>query len=64
MYVPRDVVASIRLMLKGMLSPFAYLASFAKVRAWGIFDPRDPLPALLDIPIGLARKLKRELARR
>lgn len=64
MYVPRDVFASIQLMLKGMLSPFAYLASFAKVRAWGIFDPKDPLPALLDIPIGLARKLKRGLAGR
>ena len=64
MYAPRDAVASIQMMLKGMLSPFAYLASFAKVRAWGIFDPRDPLPALLDIPIGLTRKIKRMLAGR
>lgn len=64
MYAPRDAVASIQMMLKGTLSPFAYLASFAKVRAWGIFDPRDPLPALLDIPIGLIRKIKRMFAGR
>jgi D-aspartate ligase len=62
MYVPRDVFASVRLMLKGMLSPFAYLASFANVRAWGIFDSKDPVPALLDVPIGLTRKIKRMLA--
>ncbi|WP_225874029.1 ATP-grasp domain-containing protein [Terrihabitans soli] len=55
MYLPRDLVASIQMMLKGALSPGDYLASLGKVRTWALFSTDDPLPALVDIPLGLLR---------
>jgi D-aspartate ligase len=64
MYWPRDLAASVQMMLKGALSPLAYLASLAKVRAWALFSVDDPLPALVDIPFGLWRVLAKWISLR
>jgi D-aspartate ligase len=64
MYWPRDLTASVQMMLKGMLSPGDYFASFAKVRSWALFSMDDPLPALVDIPLGLWRVLAKWISLR
>jgi predicted ATP-grasp superfamily ATP-dependent carboligase len=64
MYWPRDFVASVQMMLKGALSPSAYFASFAKVKSWALFSMDDPLPAVVDIPLGLRRVLAKWISLR
>lgn len=55
MYLPRDIVAAGCLIAKGRLSVRDYLASFRNVRAWAVLHGSDPLPALLDVPLSVAR---------
>jgi predicted ATP-grasp superfamily ATP-dependent carboligase len=64
MYLPRDVVSAGYMMARGMLSPVAYLKSFARVRAWAAFHASDPLPALLDIPLAVSRLFTKRLMAR
>lgn len=64
MYFPRDFVASIQMMLKGVLSPSSYFASFGQVKTWALFTLDDPLPAVFDIPLGLLRVVSKWLSLR
>jgi D-aspartate ligase len=64
MYLPRDFVASIRMMLQCTLSPGAYIASLGKVKNWALFSFEDPLPALADIPLGLVRVVSKWMSLR
>lgn len=59
MYLPRDFAAAIALNLKGHLKMESYLRSFSRVRAWAVFDRRDPLPSLIDLPLTAWRVLTR-----
>jgi predicted ATP-grasp superfamily ATP-dependent carboligase len=64
MYFPRDCVASMQMMLKGTLSPSDYVASFGQVRTWALLTFDDPLPAVVDIPLGLLRVVSKWLSLR
>jgi predicted ATP-grasp superfamily ATP-dependent carboligase len=64
MYLPRDVFSVAHMLLKGTISPLAYLASLGRVRTWGVFSARDPLPALVDIPLGISRVFAKQKALR
>jgi D-aspartate ligase len=60
MYLPRDFVASVQMIVKGLLSPAAYIASLFKVKSWALFSFEDPLPAVADIPFGMWRVLSKK----
>jgi D-aspartate ligase len=58
-FASRDLVAAAR---SGRLAPrnvLAYAASWARVRSFACFSWTDPAPALVDLPLTLARVLQR-----
>lgn len=61
MYLLRDLVSGATLIGRGQLSLGSYIASFGKVRAWATFAGGDPMPALADPPLAVARLLKKRL---
>ncbi|WP_137934671.1 carboxylate--amine ligase [Mesorhizobium comanense] len=63
MYLVRDMVAAGQLITSGRLTRRAYFGSFAAVRAWATFMARDPVPALIDVPLTVWRVLTRRVFR-
>ncbi|QPC89738.1 ATP-grasp domain-containing protein [Mesorhizobium sp. INR15] len=64
MYLARDAISSMRLMLRGGLGLMAYLRSFASVRSWAAFAWNDPLPGLIDLPLTAWRVLTKRLLKK
>ena len=58
-----DVWAACREMLAGNLSPLSYLRCWGANITFAGFAGDDPLPGVVDLPIGLARVLARRLGR-
>jgi predicted ATP-grasp superfamily ATP-dependent carboligase len=58
-YLPRDLVASVQEMLAGALSPVDWLRSLRHAAASAVFAWDDPLPAVIDLPLVVARVVKR-----
>jgi D-aspartate ligase len=63
LYFSRDLVASGREMIAGTLSPAEYLRSWRRSDAGAVFCWDDPIPAIFDLPLVLARVAKRRLFR-
>ncbi|MBN9219711.1 MAG: ATP-grasp domain-containing protein [Mesorhizobium sp.] len=63
MYLVRDMVAACQLIASGRLTKRAYFGSFASVSAWATFMARDPIPALIDLPLTIWRVLTRRIFR-
>ncbi|HYS49801.1 MAG TPA: ATP-grasp domain-containing protein [Xanthobacteraceae bacterium] len=61
MHASRDVVAACQEMAAGHLSPKDYLASLRAPIEFAAFAADDPLPGMLDLPLVLARFLRRRL---
>lgn len=63
-YLSRDLAAAVAEMLACKLSPAAYLRSLRRASAGAVFACDDPWPALLDLPLSVARVVGRRLTRR
>jgi D-aspartate ligase len=61
MYLVRDAVGGIKLMMRGDISIVEYLRSLRKVRCWATFAFDDPLPGLIDLPLTAWRVLTRRV---
>jgi predicted ATP-grasp superfamily ATP-dependent carboligase len=61
MHETRDVVAACIEMWRGRLSPAEYLRSWRKPLVFAALAKDDPLPGLVDLPLAIARVLKRSL---
>jgi predicted ATP-grasp superfamily ATP-dependent carboligase len=64
LYFSHDLAAGVAEILAGRLSPLAYLRSLRGASAGAVFAWDDPLPALLDLPLSVARVAARRLSRR
>jgi predicted ATP-grasp superfamily ATP-dependent carboligase len=60
-YLIRDFMAAVRLMLRGDISITDYLAPLKRARCWATFSLNDPLPGLADIPLTAWRVLTRRM---
>jgi D-aspartate ligase len=58
-YLSRDLAAALEEVLAGTLSPLDCARSLQHASASAVFATDDPLPALLDIPLVIARLAKR-----
>lgn len=61
LHASRDLLAVSHAILSGKLSPAAYLKSLHRPLALAAFAKDDPLPALVDLPLALARLLMRRV---
>jgi predicted ATP-grasp superfamily ATP-dependent carboligase len=61
-HVPRDIVASIHLLLLSRLSIGAWLQSYRQKLTFAVFAADDMRPALLELPTTILRVLKRTFA--
>ncbi|WP_247875302.1 ATP-grasp domain-containing protein [Ochrobactrum sp. Marseille-Q0166] len=61
MYLSRDLVAAVILMMRGKLRIREYLASLLRVRAWAAFSWSDLKPGIVDLPITIFRVIKRRI---
>lgn len=59
-HVPRDIVASIHLLLLSRMSIAAWLKSYRQKLTFAVFASDDPLPALLELPATLVRVVRRK----
>ena len=55
-----DVPAGVALIRSGKVGLGSYLRSLRGATAYSVFDPRDPLPAVLDLPVALSRVVRRK----
>ena len=55
LHASRDLVAAAHEMLRGTLTPAAWLRSLAKPLAFAAFSLDDPLPGLVELPLALWR---------
>jgi predicted ATP-grasp superfamily ATP-dependent carboligase len=62
-HVSRDIVAATQQIVRGALHPSEFAASLFKARRFAAFAWDDPLPAIADLPVLLARMIKRRLSR-
>jgi D-aspartate ligase len=62
-YLSRDLAAVARGAIAGTLSPLAGARSLRRARASAVFAMDDPLPALFDLPLVVARIVKRHRRR-
>jgi len=60
-YLVRDLVSSVQLVMRGKLSAIDYLASLRSVRACAAFSWHDLKPGLLDFPLTVWRVLTRRI---
>jgi D-aspartate ligase len=61
MHASRDVVAAAHEMLRGRLSPAAYLRCLRRPLVFAAFELDDPVPGLLELPLALWRSLSHRL---
>jgi D-aspartate ligase len=61
LHASRDVAAGAHEMLRGMLTPAAWLRSLAQPLAFAAFSLDDPLPSLVELPLALWRAVTRRL---
>lgn len=61
MFLVRDLVASVQTWRRGTLSPADYFVSWTRTRCFATFSLRDPLPALIELPLTAWRVLNRRL---
>src|SRR5579883_109684 len=61
MHVARDLVAAAHTMLRGRLTPAAYLRALQKAIVFAAFAADDPLPGLVEMPLALWRALTHRL---
>lgn len=61
MFLVRDLVASVQTWRHGTLRPADYFASWTRTRCFATFSLRDPLPALIELPLTAWRVLNRRL---
>lgn len=64
MHAPRDLVAACQVMLRGNGSLAAYLGSFRRGLVLAAFAADDPWPGLLELPLVVARVLRRRVLAR
>jgi D-aspartate ligase len=62
-YLSRDLVAAVQEMFAGALSPTDYLRSLRPSAASAVFSRDDPWPAVLDLPLAVARTARRRFER-
>ncbi len=60
-HVSRDLVAAAHEMLRGELTPAAWLRSLAQPLVLAAFALDDPLPGLVELPLALGRAVRRRL---
>ena len=58
-HMSRDVVAAIQQIAGGSLPASEYVASLARSTTFAAFSADDPLPSIIDLPVVIARVLKR-----
>jgi len=63
-HASRDIAAAAGLASSGALRSWAYATSLLRARRFAAFAPDDPLPGLADLPVVIARMLKRRLSGR
>jgi len=61
LHASRDLVAAAHEMLRGRLTPAAWLRSLARPLTFAAFALDDPLPGLIELPLALWRALTRRL---
>jgi predicted ATP-grasp superfamily ATP-dependent carboligase len=61
LHASRDVVAAAHEMLRGTLTPTAWLRSLERPLVFAAFALDDPLPGLVELPLALARAVTRRL---
>ena len=61
MHVARDLIAASHALLRGQLSPSAYVRALKKPVAFAAFAADDPLPGLVEMPLALWRALTHRL---
>jgi predicted ATP-grasp superfamily ATP-dependent carboligase len=61
LHASRDLAAAAHEMLRGMLTPAAWLRSLAQPMAFAAFALDDPLPGLVELPLALWRAVTRRL---
>ncbi|WP_245622489.1 carboxylate--amine ligase [Devosia epidermidihirudinis] len=61
MFLVRDIVASAQTWRHGTLRPRDYFASWLRTRSFATFSWRDPLPALIEMPLTVWRVIGRRL---
>ncbi|ABE61090.1 conserved hypothetical protein [Nitrobacter hamburgensis X14] len=61
MYLVRDFVVAMTLLVRGRIGVGDYLRSFGRVRAWAAFALNDPLPGVIDLPLTAWRVLTRRV---
>lgn len=64
MFLIRDLVASAQTWQRGTLRLRDYFASWPRTRSFATFSLRDPLPAVVEMPLTIWRVLGRRLTRR
>jgi predicted ATP-grasp superfamily ATP-dependent carboligase len=64
LFASRDIAAATQEILTGRLSPAGYIRSWRRSAASAVFAWDDPLPAVLDLPLVVARVASRWLLRR
>jgi predicted ATP-grasp superfamily ATP-dependent carboligase len=61
LHTSRDLVAAAHEMLRGTLTPAAWLRSLARPLTFAAFALDDPLPGLVELPLALTRAVTRRL---
>lgn len=64
MHAPRDFVSACQSMLRGTGSLTAYLSSFRRALVFAAFAADDPRPGLFELPLVVARVLRRRVLAR